>query len=95
MSIQKAIGVTNQGKRSCRTCHLENGTVIAFMAKEINIGFCEYCPDDDYFDVWALVKEFLEDAECELEISNGIVYVSTPDGEVWDFTVPKIRRLGK
>ncbi|REK56645.1 MAG: hypothetical protein DWQ49_09755 [Bacteroidetes bacterium] len=41
-----------------------------------------------------LLKHYLEGNECSIEEVNGIWYITTPDGEVWDMTVPKIRDVG-
>ncbi len=39
-------------------------------------------------DIQALVLKFLTDKRCIINVTSGIVKVTTPDGTVWDFTVP-------
>jgi hypothetical protein len=38
--------------------------------------------------IWEMVSKLLADSGCRYTISQGIVYVVTPDGELWDFTLP-------
>jgi hypothetical protein len=43
-----------------------------------------------------LIQEFLESKGCKLEIEAGMIVVRTPDGEVWDLTIPfEIGRYGR
>jgi hypothetical protein len=39
-------------------------------------------------DIKEIVYTELKNRGCELTEKAGIVYVNTPDGEVWDFTTP-------
>lgn len=43
-------------------------------------------------DVKKRILDFLLVMDCTTEERNGIIYVTTPTGRVWDFTVP-LRRV--
>lgn len=36
-----------------------------------------------------IILNLLSAMGCTIKIEAGIVYVTTPDGEKWDFTLPK------
>jgi hypothetical protein len=42
-------------------------------------------------DVRQQILKFLVREGCSVREEHGIVYVTTPDGKVWDFTAPRRR----
>lgn len=46
-------------------------------------------------DVNKLLGDALTNAGCKIETINGIWYVTTPEGRVWDMTVPIQRPINK
>lgn len=43
-------------------------------------------------DLKAEIYALLDSLKCRREERNGIQYVTTPDGTIWDFTSPMISR---
>ena len=43
-------------------------------------------------DIRQEIFTLLESLKCENRIRRGIVYVKTPEGDIWDFTLPEINK---
>jgi len=43
--------------------------------------------------IYNIIKGCLVTLGCTWSESNGIVTITTPDGDVWDFTIPLKKRV--